>query len=670
MLLLDITRADDYRHILSQAHNDPNLAFGPAAALRCYLTQIGWDVTDRGEIRDHLHRILPLTRVSGRDISARVLTAWGIHLARDLQRRQDFSNWPAIDIPLTLKVPLPEDQREAMVLSMERTAGHIFSDQARHWEGDDFDPSSFDRCPLCDASNTRTHFPYRCPGVAGTLLANEHDFTHIKTHFPHCCFIPIAYEHPHLELVRSIHERRELPAIFDLREYGKQDNRTPVFFTDGSSIFPELPGGHLAAFSIVWDATTGDEERITCARAFRALKVWPEQLVPIQIALTPGAQTINRAELAAILQIARSCPTAIIYSDSAWAIEVFEAVRRTPVYSAHFHRANFDLVCDLVDLAISTDLGGIELHKIRSHQCYDDIHDDLQLFLALGNDKADMMAKEGTLRARSDLHQLCWEIAHWCNDQLKSLKHFSKLLVQMELQRLDAFDRRKAQQTETMNPADPNFLANWQVTNPQQLCSDDATPDNFLAGFLPGASFYLALRTWFSMLRWNDVPGDDIGISYFELACNFIGVTGICFPKVVSRGGSHTEYADERFSPDAMLLHQSVWDLTRVLEHAIRLSSKMLDVHFVPLALHQRKCFLQQYGYKGRVAGIMARPVLVEQSLHVEHMFQWAGPSGLTLPSQFSETPAFVVDVHELDELPFHQRLRAFYKLHNDSRNQ
>eukprot|EP00438_Fugacium_kawagutii_P002152 Skav219893 [mRNA] locus=scaffold841:138942:142890:- [translate_table: standard] len=414
----------------------------------------------------------------------------------------------------------------------------------------------------------------------------------------------------------------------------------------------------------------GDEERITCARAFRALKVWPEQLVPIQIALTPGAQTINRAELAAILQIARSCPTAIIYSDSAWAIEVFEAVRRTPVYSAHFHRANFDLVCDLVDLAISTDLGGIELHKIRSHQCYDDIHDDLQLFLALGNDKADMMAKEGTLRARSDLHQLCWEIAHWCNDQLKSLKHFSKLLVKMELQRLDAFDRRKSQQTETMNPADPNFLANWQVTNPQQLCSDDATPDNFLAGFLPGASFYLALRTWFSMLRWNDVPGGDIGISYFELACNFIGVTGICFPKVVSRGGSHTEYADERFSPDAILLHQSVWDLTRVLEHAIRLSSKMLDVNFVPLALHQRKCFLQQYGYKGRVAGIMARPVLVEQSLHVEHMFQWAGPSGLTLPSQFSETPAFVVDVHELDELPFHQRLRAFYKLHNDSRNQ
>eukprot|EP00438_Fugacium_kawagutii_P007357 Skav218570 [mRNA] locus=scaffold2610:188616:191990:- [translate_table: standard] len=669
MMILDSEHATDYRHILSQAHSDPNTAFGPAAALRSYLTFIGWDVNSHGDILDHLHRVIPLHRVSGRDIAARVMTSWGIHLATDLQRRQDFQDWPAVNIPLTLKIPFPTDQRDASILAMQRTVGHIFADQAQHWEGDDFDRSTFETCPLCGLQNSRTHFPYHCHGVAATLLEHQTEFDRIRANFPHCCFIPVAYEHPHVELIKSIHERRELPTPFLLHEFGWTLDQVPEFYTDGSSIFPELPGGQLAAFSIILDSTTGDIERIQCARAFRELKVWPQQLIPVQVALTPGAQTINRAELCAIIQIIRSCRAAVIYSDSAWAIEVFEAVRRSPSYSAHLHRANFDLICDLIDLASTTDLDGFQLCKVQSHQCHEEIRDDLLLFRALGNDMADSFAKEGTSATHSDLHRVCWDIAHWCDDQLKSVKHFSKLLIKMEMQRLDAFDKMKSRLQPSTAIDESSSLATWRVPDPIQICIDEETPDEFLAGFVPGASFFQALRSWCSMLRWNSEPGDPVGISYFELACNFVGVTGFTFPKVVERGCKHTAYSDVRFDAAAQLLHQSVWDLTRVLEHAIKLAFTALGIRLVPLECHQRKPFLRQYGYAGRLAGLTARPQLVHQDIHAEHMLQLAGPSGLALPTLFLAEPILHVAIHPLDRLTHSEKLKAFFKLHNNSRS-
>lgn len=230
------------------------------------------------------------------------------------------------------------------------------TEHAKHWEMDEFDPSTFDICPLCGCPNARTHFPFNCEGVSDKLLANHNEVERMKRNFPHACFITVAYAHPHLELVKAIHERRELQYLLSLicrtlAGVGMVNHGKPTFFTDSSAIFPDLPGGNLAAFSILWDSSLNDQERIVVAQIFRCSKVSPVQLIPMQVALTCGDQTINRAELSAIIQIVRSCAGAFIYSDSAWAIDVFGAVRETPVYAAHMHRANFDLICDLIDLA-------------------------------------------------------------------------------------------------------------------------------------------------------------------------------------------------------------------------------------------------------------------------------------------------------------------------------
>lgn len=103
------------------------------------------------------------------------------------------------------------------------------------------------------------------------------------------------------------------------------------------------------------------------------------------------------------------------------------------------------------------------------------------------------------------------------------------------------------------------------------------------------------------------------------------------FPKVTTRGIRYPGYADVRFSDAALLMHQSVWDLTRILEHALKFAQKKLGITLAPVHLHDRRKFLKHFGYAGRVAGFTARPALVAQRLHVEMMTQFASGAGLSL---------------------------------------
>lgn len=52
-----------------------------------------------------------------------------------------------------------------------------------------------------------------------------------------------------------------------------------------------------------------------------------------------------------------------------------------------------------------------------------------------------------------------------------------------------------------------------------------------------------------------------------------------------------------------MLLHQSVWDLTRILEHTVKIAQTFLDIAMVPV--HQRRTYLRHYGYAGKLAGLL-----------------------------------------------------------------
>eukprot|EP00438_Fugacium_kawagutii_P031154 Skav200599 [mRNA] locus=scaffold1278:134083:138135:- [translate_table: standard] len=650
------------RHLLLSADDDPNRAFGPATALKCYLRQINWKIDQDRFIVDHMDRQVVLESISLQNLFARLRDSWSILLQKDVQTRSAYSDWPEIDIAATLRTALPEDSRHESVTCIARTLGYLFHEQCKHWDSGDFDEDAnkFAKCPLCGADNTRVHHPFHCPAQTQLSLEHSDAVDHVKQHFPHACFLPVIYMHPRLRLLQYIHSQREQPDPFQLPDSIDLNECVPRFYTDGSCAFPTLPGGHLAGYSVVLDLLTDDNQRLQAARQYR-MGDMADTFQIMQVALVTGTQTINRAEFTAVLQVVKSCPCAILYVDSQWTIDTFHAVVDMPYAAIHMRRQNFDLIIELIHLAASRNLHAYELRKIKSHLTDEEVTDDLALYNVLGNRRADETAKAAIQPHRSELNQAAWEVGKWYLEQTAYLKAYNTFLVDTDIKRLDAFER--LQQTGDVTTFDLNAAIAWNPSGLRTLVDNEETPCKFLAGFLPGASFFLALRRWASMLQWPENDNHTGGISFYELACNFLGTTGLQFPRIAQKGQRYSPYVDPRFHDVATLLPQTVWDLCRLIEHAFRIAYKFLGLELFPASQMHRRRYLGFLGYHKRLSGLLNRPVLVSQELHVLAMQRYVHDGQLHMPDPFLETPVFEVERHSLDDTPHEARLKVFNQL-------
>lgn len=336
-----VTQPEDrnfYLRILCEASSNPCTAYGPAAALKCYLDQFGWEITESGGIQDHLTRRFNLHDVSTAFLVQALKDAWDQVLAGSIRERSGFAEWPVPDTKMTLRVPLPDDcRRKAIVLKL-RSMGSLYATHCEHWEGHEEWITGL--CPVCDQSDARQHFPFNCSGVAHLRAEYERTLKRITMEYPHSCLVPVIYRHPRMTALMHLNFRREMPSELDL----------VTFYTDGSAAFPTL-GGHIAAWAIVIDRNTTDEQRVHTVRSMKDKRQTPDTLIPVQIAMVAGSQTINRAELQAIVQILLSANRGVIVSDSEWAISKFLGVCDLPDPALYHHEQHSDLIftmCEVV----------------------------------------------------------------------------------------------------------------------------------------------------------------------------------------------------------------------------------------------------------------------------------------------------------------------------------
>lgn len=299
-------------------------AYGPAAALKCYLEVIGWAIDDDGHFVDHLGQKFQLPFVSRHWLHTCLWNAWDIVVTSSIKSRSGMQEWPEIDLRHTRRVQLPMGKRESSAILIQRSLGTLFATQRDHWGGEEY-PEEV-TCPMCGGPDTRAHFPMLCTALDDLRLQFHDALESVKMNFPHMCFLPIIYKHPKMQLLQSILREWKLPPAFQFEDFEGKLQKMPVFYTDGSCPFPKLPGSGLASWSVVWDSLDDDFERRHVAKLVRDRDILPETLIPIQASLVFGPQTVNRAELTAIIQVIRSVDAAVIYSDSAWAITAFERV--------------------------------------------------------------------------------------------------------------------------------------------------------------------------------------------------------------------------------------------------------------------------------------------------------------------------------------------------------
>eukprot|EP00435_Cladocopium_sp_Y103_P030284 s469_g7.t1 len=561
LMVQDPENVDTFKHVLVNASGDPNKAYGPAAALKCYLEVIGWSINEQGDFIDHCNQIFMIQDVCMQWLKMSLWSAWDKVVTATIQQRSGMHDWPEVDLLYTRSLPLPEDQRDASLMLIMRTLGTLFATQRDHWGNEEYPEHT--TCPMCNGPDDRAHFPMQCEALADLRKEFEKPLCKAQELFPHVCFLPVVYKHPKAQLVQSIFTKWKLPEAFDLNDFSDNVPLVPSFYTDGSCPFPQLHGSGLCTWSVVWDSLDNDLERSRVASLVRNCEVIPETLIPIQASLVHGPQTVNRAELTAIIQIVKSVDAAVIHSDSSWAIAACNSVRDDPFPDSHACKPNSDLLLWLCSLACDRDLSNYQLMKIKSHLQDSDARDDLHLYHILGNRLADDVAGKASKPVRSPLHAACWELAEWYNEQIGLLKELVPFFVRTYACRLDAFQEvaKKA------DAKDRKFriqdISTWNIPA-EPCCKVVDIPDD---AFLPGASVLQCIVRWASTILWpssDDVSG---GISTYELAANFVGTTACALPRKVA-GKFQSKYLDPLIAPGASLIPRNQWDDVRVVEMA------------------------------------------------------------------------------------------------------
>ena len=163
------------------------------------------------------------------------------------------------------------------------------------------------------------------------------------------------------------------------------------------------------AFRKNWDGLLGCD--IGGAKELGVMYLFPATLKPLSAGLQFGEQTINRAELTAVIQIVRSTNSAIIVTDSAYAVRIFKQVQldHNPINYHGFD--NYDLILLLCScFHEKSNVFAFQVKKIASHQEVEDTPSLLEKYAILGNRMADLMAKSTTVENRSDFHRASWSL--------------------------------------------------------------------------------------------------------------------------------------------------------------------------------------------------------------------------------------------------------------------
>lgn len=458
--------------------------------------------------------------------------------------------------------------------------------------------------------------------------------------------------------------QREFPRPFSFSEIGIAITWTPTFYTDGSCAFPTIPGGGVAAFSVVVDILPPNSFQEDVALMLKDTGKLPDTLKPILIAQTPGLQSINRAELGAIICVIQSVDMAIIYSDSAWAIQAVQDVRDDPDFRSHWNRENADLIFLLCNLAKQKNLSNFDLRKIRSHQSDEDATSAMDLYHIFGNRCADLAANKGVQPAVSDFNKLAWSVATWTKQNIHLTKLVQEFLVRAYRLRLDAIQQRDSgNQHGRASVCTFEVLLDWtptgfNITLNSELC------EKVLKGFLPGASMLITICEWAATLTWPQDDNTTPGISFYELMCHCVGTTHYEIPTIVNKGEKYLHYVRLSDVPAAALIQTSPWDAVRILESAITYLKRYMGFSLFPEnAVKAQKAYLAAFGYSKWVSGIKLRPALTHLLVHMQNLSTMITPQNLACPRPYDLGRVVRPSDHCLDATSFSDKLKQLKSL-------
>ncbi|CAE7035963.1 unnamed protein product [Symbiodinium sp. CCMP2592] len=572
---------------------------GPATALRQALDRLELTITGTGVVKGGDNTWVDVTSCHAREIRLLLQRSWALHVQQQVSHRNGLGHAPPPDSRETGHLLSRLSSNEQVVLARHITGAFSSAAAKNLW-----DPEIPAECPLCGLKQTKEHKFLWCAALAHVREEHLDIIEELRSEHPSWIHAPYAATPPDMEINRLIFATRSL-------QYPKVDLPTgPLlqgrgflrFFTDGSCRHPAYPEASHAGYAVILDTSLDDATLPAIMERWRETAVPPCEFRVVDQGLVPGLQSINRAELCAIIQAARiihmfGSPPAVIWTDSAFAI-------------AEWERAGSDLPGTWPDLAALLKRlyrANISLLKIASHQDATKL-EGLQRWLAAGNEAADTAAKAAVLRDLDCVTATADQTQSFQMHQRRQLSSFWRYLLALSLEEAKLLKAKTsaAPLPVTSGNTDTTYAA-WISLNSRNYISWDVPQyqrEWLLACSWP-PDYTLALWSWLRSLQWSvRAPHERAtsGVTYVELLVHFVFTTGQCPPsRLVAPNVTDT-------TSDPMLVEPTtVRQLTHSLTEAVRQLERLSGLPLWPE--RRSKVFsLRTLGQKETRIGLNLRP--------------------------------------------------------------
>ena len=288
---------------------------------------------------------------------------------------------------------------------------------------------------------------------------------YLRDDSPELCELPVIHEHPFAEYRQTLIDAMPEPIINNMTISSLQqgrDHQSLHFYTDGSCSFPHMKHVCFASYSIVVDLLMHDVDRRTQAATFPFTQSFPT-FQHIACGRLRGFQSIQRAELAAMVLLCESFTAFTAYTDSADVIHKVALCRRINTTNELAGFVDFDLLLRLYH-ALTPEM---HILKTKAHREIGQIDDLLDRYHAMGNAAVDLFAKQ---TCKHLLPEVFTELETQCvntQSDVANLQEVFALVISLQIARARAEDHRRVGQHIGDNlggvfPKEPeNTLLHW-----------------------------------------------------------------------------------------------------------------------------------------------------------------------------------------------------------------
>ena len=521
--------------------NRKRMRAGPVATLVRIAVEMSWTLQPNCAFTTSDDLKICLKTVSSKDLPELLQETWDDFIMCHILQRKQWHQVDSCDVENTAKIHLSLPAHEQAIMRNTLTGAFASTDMTKHWCEDSH--LKCHKCPQAEA--TMNHILHECDATADVRELWKEWYSTLSDEQKFIMHFPCMPASPYQGRVNKLRQAMEWPATNLHLPPGDRH----VFYTDGSCT---VAAGHLerhAAWAIVVDKCHLDESRVHFMQEWhRNGFVLPNSFQVCQSGHVPGKQTINRAELFALLMIAEGVQSAEIYSDSQYAVSKFQQILEQPDARRYFDSKNMDILVRLCCRCQETPLD-IQIHKICAHQDIQDIRHDLDRYHAMGNALADHAAKEARKKLEN-AQEL--QIVQLHRTFLDTQKIHTRMCMQFVAQaakswlqcRPSAAERDQAITSTRRGMQISLTSAKVALQVELETCMEWQVPiiplDREQYLFWGCECMYL-LQKWVNTLKWPQANPEDSksDVTYFELWLDFTLATGAQVPW--SHGGTSLE---------------------------------------------------------------------------------------------------------------------------------